>query len=324
MSSPLSELEVIVVIGASGFIGQHLLPILAATKGVEVRILVHQQKTGVLSNIVFVKGSLLEPHTLDELIKPGCTVINLAYLSSLSIQDNLDAITNLAEACTKKRIKRLIHCSTAVVAGRILGNFIDENTVCNPVSEYEKTKFKLENILLEKSLNTFEIVILRPAAVFGPKGKNLLKLANSLTKSGVLVNYVKSCLFGHRSMNLVCVGNVAAALIFLMETDKKIDRETFIISDDDSSINNYRDVEDRIINKLKTINYPIPRIILPSILLKFALKLAGKSLINIETKYSDAKLSSYGFKKPFELEVCLDEFTAWYCNNCGKAKDSVN
>ena len=321
MSYSPSTSEVIVVIGASGFIGQHLLPNLASRQGVEVRVLVHQRKTEALSNIVFIKGSLLESRTLEDIIVPGCTVINLAYLSSGSFQDNLDAITSLTEVSIKKRIKRLIHCSTAVVVGRVAENLIDENTTCNPVSEYEKTKLKLEAILLEKSLNAFEIVILRPTAVFGPRGKNLLKLADSLTKGGIWINYAKSCLFGHRSMNLVCVENVVAALMFLLEAEKKIDREIFIISDDDSSINNYREIEHRMISKLKLHNYWIPRIPLPSIILKALLTIAGRSIINIETKYSDAKLVSYGFKKPFTLDECLEAFVMWYCHNLAIARD---
>ena len=124
MSSSPSGLEVIVVIGASGFIGHHLLPILASRQGVEVRVLVHQRKIEALSNIVFVKGSLLTPHTLEDLIEPECTVINLAYLSSYSLQDNLNAINELAELCARKRIKRLIHCSTYLAFGCLCDSWL--------------------------------------------------------------------------------------------------------------------------------------------------------------------------------------------------------
>ena len=76
----------------------------------------------------------------------------------------------------KKHIKRLIHCSTAVVAGRVNDNIVTEQTECNPRTEYEKTKYQIEQILTQKARNHFPLTILRPTAVFGENGKNLLKL----------------------------------------------------------------------------------------------------------------------------------------------------
>jgi nucleoside-diphosphate-sugar epimerase len=108
----------------------------------------------------------------------------------------------------------------------------------------------------------------------------------------------------------VCVENVVAALVFLLD-DKKVDREIFFISDDDSLINNYRDIENRLLANFGK-SYPVPRIFVPEFILGAILNLAGKSKTNPSIKYSDQKLAVLGFKKPQNLEAAIDTFAAWY------------
>ncbi len=303
-----SDVTTVVVIGASGFIGEHLLNALAERKDIEIRVLVHRKKTKSHPGINFIVGDLLKPESLDALLNKNCTVINLAYLA----QNNFDAMDNLARACAKNQIRRLIHCSTAVVDGKSGSDWVTESTLCIPASEYEQTKLHMETILLEAASGKFEITILRPTAVFGSGGKNLLKLAKELLTENIWLNYLRSCLFNRRSMNLVCVENVVAALVFLVDTEN-IDREIFIISDDDAPINNYRDVENRLLASFGK-RYSVPRVFIPKILLSALLHFAGKSNISPSKKYSDQKLAAFGFKKPQNLEAAINKFAGW-CKN---------
>lgn len=296
----------VVVIGASGFIGEHLLNILAERMDTEVRVLVHRNRAKSHANINFIEGDLLKPDSLDVLLTKNCTVINLAYLA----QNNLHAMANLAMACTRNQVRRLIHCSTAVVVGRVRSDWVTESTACAPVSEYERTKLQMEDMLLEAAVGKFEVAILRPTAVFGPGGKNLVKLANELLTANLWINYIRSCLFNRRSMNLVCVENVVAALVFLVDSEK-IDRQIFIISDDNSAVNNYIAIENRLLASFGK-SYPIPRVFVPKIFLGALLRLTRKSNVNPSIKYSDQKLASLGFKKPQKLETALDAFAGWF------------
>lgn len=305
-----ASVTTVVVIGASGFIGEHLLNALVERKNIELRVLVHRKKGKSHPGINFIEGDLLKPDSLDALLCKDCTVINLAYLA----QNNLDAMTNLSSACAKNQVRRLIHCSTAVVDGKSGSDLVTESAPCIPASEYEKTKLCMEKVLLEASVGRFEVTILRPTAVFGPGGKNLLKLANELLTGNLWVSYIRSCLFGHRSMNLVCVENVVAALVFLVDAEK-VDREAFIISDDDAPINNYRDVEDRLLANFGK-SYPLPRVFIPQFFLVALLRLAGKSNTNPSKKYSDQKLAAWGFKKSQNLESAIDAFATRYKDSC--------
>ena len=250
--------------------------------------------------------------TLQGLLAPGCTVVNLVYLASQSWNDNLMATNNLADACTTAQIKRLIHCSTSVSLGNMPDDEITEETKCNPRSDYEVVKLEIEKLLNEKEYNQFELTILRPAAVFGPRGQNLLKLADNLRESNKLINYLKSCLYNHRRMNLVCIDNVVSSIIFLIETNRRIDGEVFIISDDENPINNYREIEKYMFKRLGFKDYSFPRIPLPNFVLTTLLTLAGKSNVNPNRVYSSQKLMKVGFKKPISFEVGFDSFADWY------------
>lgn len=72
----------IAIVGATGFIGKHLLDFMAHQKNVQVRALVrknHNDRILSRNNITVVEGNLMKPETIEELIVPGCTVVNLAY-----------------------------------------------------------------------------------------------------------------------------------------------------------------------------------------------------------------------------------------------------
>lgn len=310
-------MRVVSVIGASGFIGHHLLSLLSGKDGLEIRVLVHRKKPQISErgNVRFVEGSLLHPETLEQLLEPGCIVLNLVYMASCSALENIEAIDNLARACAERGVKRLVHCSTAVVVGEVVADIVDEGSPCSPRTPYEQTKLEMERRLLSKASASFEVTVLRPTAVFGAHGKNLLKMADALTKGNRLLNYLKSSVFKNRSLNLVCVDNVAAALLFLGLTERHVDGEVFIISDDNSALNNYRDAENLLVKKLLLKAYPIPRIPVPVSVLGFLLKLVGRSQSNPLVKFSDRKLASFGFRKPMNFEMGVDRFVDWYRKN---------
>ena len=301
----------VVVVGASGFIGRHLVASILCQREIKLRVLVHRGNPDGLfnkDNIAVIKGDLLCPETLDKLCVENATVINLAYLRDRPRQDNLTAINNLLEACVKAKISHFIHCSTVSVFGRVSSDIVTENTKCNPVNEYEITKMQIEDAVFERADSAFDAVILRPTAIFGPGGRNLLKLANDLRSGNKIDNYLKACLCNMRKMNLVSVHNVVAAIKLLMQTDKKINREVFIVSDDEFQSNNYYYVERYLMKSLGLAGYPFPLIPVPY----FMLKLAGKSNFNSRRVYSCQKLVNLGLKKTVLFENGLADFVDWY------------
>jgi len=305
----------LVLTGASSFLGRALLAALPAGRFPELRLLIHHRRPEQLpagSRVVTIAGDLLKPDTLHELVSPGSTVIHLAYLGPPHRdEENVAAARNLIAACRDARIRRLVHCSTAVVAGNVPDDVITEATVCRPCTEYERVKYHIEEEMREAAAGAHGLAILRPTQVFGPGGRNLLSLAGRIVSASGAVNWVYSSLQGRRRMNLVSVYNVVAALGFLATADGGVDQQTYIISDDGAPTNNFRDVE-RILGRELGRERPAPPLTLPPRLLSAVLRARGRSNTNPDRIYSDAKLKAAGFAKPWSFEGALADFARWF------------
>ena len=305
----------IALFGGSGFIGRRLLLALAQAPQTRIRALMHEHAFSeglTASNIITESGDLLKPDSLSALITSGCTIVNLAYLSTSSSEENLAAARNLARACRIGKAARVVHVSTATVVGAVPEDAITESILPNPRTEYELTKLQVEQYLAEEARNAFELVILRPTAVFGPGGKNLARLAASQLMSAPVLNYLRSCVHGRRRMNLVCVDNVVAAIQFAINAKGSDGAETFIVSDDDDELNNYQDVESALRARLGCGEYVVSPFALPRTLLKVMLVLRGRSNTNPNRIYSSTKLSSAGFTRATALAAGLASFADWY------------
>ena len=308
----------IAIIGASGYIGRHLVARLRCLSEVQVRAFCRSRQQGLDifrsgdNNLEIIEGSLDCPESLRNLLEPDCTVINLAYLWDAGENENIAATSNLLKACRAANVRRLIHCSTADVAGRTRDNPITEDSACQPVSKYSIVKYEVESAILNAAHDDFDIAILRPTAVFGPGGRNLKRLAANLVAGNRLLNYLKSCLFGSRRMNLVHVANVVAAILFLIDRQEDIDGEVFIVSDDYAIANNFAEVERTLMHLLDCSDYALPRIPLPQWILSLLLRLLGRNNINPSCNYAQNKLQNLGFKRPVIFEDGLMEYANWY------------
>lgn len=310
-------LNTIAITGASGFIGGHLVRALLQQGGNRIKVL---SRTAHFSDarlafppeVEFVRGDLREPASLEGLLEPGCTVINLVYLWGEGEDANLSAIRHLLAACNSAKVSRLVHCSTADVAGRTPDLRITESSLCHPVTSYALTKLKVEKVVLSASKHGLRVAVLRPTAVFGPGGQNLEKLANDLVKGMWLINDLKSALFGRRRMNLVYIDNVVAAIMFLTRPDVALKSEIFIVSDDDALSNEFSSV-DRAMRRGLGVAEPVwPGIFFPSWALSTILRALRKNNVDPESIYDPGKLLGLGFVRPVAFEEGLSRYIAWY------------
>lgn len=307
----------IAVVGASGYIGRHLVAELTAMKEFQVKLLARPKSREMEpvqwpDEVEVIQGDLSDPESLQSLLVPGCTVVNLVYLWKGGEQENLAVIRNLLDACTSAGVKRLIHCSTAAVSGRVADDQIREATECRPITEYGITKLRIEKAIMTAAEGHFEAAILRPTAVFGAEAEPLKKLTADLVHGCRLRNYLKSCLFGRRRMNLVHIGNVVAAILFLIRYSGAIGGEAFIVSDDDSPGNNFLDVERYLMRSLGLPDYALPRLSIPLGVLSLLLKSLGRNNVNPRGNYIQGKLQGLGFESPVAFEEGLADYAEWY------------
>jgi nucleoside-diphosphate-sugar epimerase len=309
-------LETISIIGASGFIGRHLVDRLARVSMFRVKVLLraglNKQDRVFGAGIEVIFGDLERPESLLGFLEPGCTVVNLVYLWGAGEAANLTLTRQLIDACDAARVGRLIHCSTAAVVGRVPDMWVNENVRCQPVTEYGITKLKIEQAFQEAAKGRFDLAILRPTSVFGPEGDPLKKLARDLVGGKRVFNYLKSCLFGKRRMNLIHVENVVAAIEFLVRHDENCCGQIFNVSDDDDEANNFSDVEAVLMDVFDLRDYRNSNLNLPLEFLTLLLWLMGRNNVNPKCNYDVDKLLKLGFVRPVTLMEGLKNYGRWY------------
>jgi len=311
-------LKTVVIAGASGFIGTHLVSALLRAGVDRIKVISRSLRPEAAqvtwpAGVEVIRADLSDPNSLDGTFESGCTVINLVYLKDAGEVDNVAAVGHLLEASRSAGVARIIHCSTADVAGRAADSRVTETTPCRPVTAYARTKLKMEAAVLAHGQDgDCDIAILRPTAVFGPGGQNLRKLMQDAVGGSRWRNAVKAWVFGRRRMHLVYIDNVVAAIVFLTDINRPLRKEIFIVSDDDVPSNEFSSVESSMVRGLGARALQRPRSFLPSWMLSLMLRILGKDNIDPLRTYEPGKLRSWGFVPPVPFEDGLARYAAWY------------
>jgi nucleoside-diphosphate-sugar epimerase len=191
---------VVLITGATGFIGGHLVPRLLG-KGLEVHCLVRSlEKAECLpfkDDVRFIVGDITDPASLRNLDKDFDYVIHLAAMGHVSasseasykqfVKINEQGTKNLIDALRGSfTLKRFIHFSSTAAMGPIGLPVLSEADLPNPVTPYQKSKYRSEQMSMGAyEQNGFPTVIIRPCMVYGPGGKGEFLKFCRLMKAGV-------------------------------------------------------------------------------------------------------------------------------------------
>lgn len=179
----------ILVTGAEGFIGSHLVERLIS-KGYKVTAFVlynsfnfHGWLEKINKNkykkLKIITGDIRDFQSVASAMKNHDVVINLAALIAIPysykasrsyIDTNIIGVQNILEAAKKQNIKKLIHTSTSEVYGSAKIIPIDEQHPINAQSPYAATKSSADQ-LVKSYFYSFNlpVTILRPFNTFGPR-----------------------------------------------------------------------------------------------------------------------------------------------------------
>lgn len=264
--------------------------------------------TSIRHDVTWRAADLREAASLSDVLDQGDVVVNLAYVSAAGEAENVRLIDNLVDACVCRRVARLVHCSTAVVAGAVRTRHVVESTTCEPRTPYERTKWALEQRVLDARSRGLDVGIVRPTAIVGPGGRNLLKLARSLQHGRPIVNYMRASLFGRRPMHLVPARTVAAALLHVAMMPTALNGNVYLVSSDDDPENNFQDVEALLSRALGLAPRKHAPLRLPERLLSLLLGLLGRSDTDMARRYDSAKLRATKFVPVDSVAAAVCEF----------------
>lgn len=306
----------LVIIGATGFLGKAF--ILSDMAGVPIKAVARRVPLDVSllrGDVTWHEADVLEAGALDLILEVGDVVINLLYISGENEEDNSSVLQNILESCKKCGVSRLLHCSTAVVAGATDDTFVTELTTCKPQTRYERVKYALEQQVLMAAQTGLDVAVLRPTAIVGPGGKNLVKLASALKNGSPLVNYFRASLYGSRPMHLVPVCDVVSALCYLAKFHTALNGHIFIISADDDQENNFKQVESALMASMGMKPRKYPAFPLPLIFLSQLLRLLGRTDFNMEKRYSSNKLTMIGYTRNASVSSAVCEFGQYFSHD---------
>jgi nucleoside-diphosphate-sugar epimerase len=183
---------VVLVTGATGFTGGHLSARLAR-EGVPIRALVRDPARAAATHppgVELAAGDLRDPASLARAVQGVHTVYHIAALfrpenvsRAEMIAVNADGTRNLLEASLRAGVTRFVHCSTVGVHGDVHAPPANEDAPFAPGDHYQESKLLGERVAQEfQRDDRLEVVIFRPAGIYGPGDLRFLKLVRAVAR----------------------------------------------------------------------------------------------------------------------------------------------
>jgi dTDP-glucose 4,6-dehydratase len=188
MSDPLNGKKVLVT-GAGGFIGSHLVESLVA-RGANVRAFVRYNSRGdagllreldtkTLRQVEIIGGDLRDEDAVRKAVQGQQLVFHLGALISIPYSyyhpvevasTNINGTLNVLQACRDYRVERLVHTSTSEVYGTAKHVPIDETHPLQGQSPYSASKIGADK-LAESYYCAYglPVITVRPFNTYGPR-----------------------------------------------------------------------------------------------------------------------------------------------------------
>lgn len=223
----------ILVTGATGLLGSHLIKQLSA-QGKQIKALYRTTiPTGFPGNIQWVKGDILDILSLQEAMQQVQQVYHCAASVSFNPKKrtvlhktNINGTANIVNACIDNNIHKLLFVSSVAALGRIREDVsITEQmkwTEETSNSEYGKTKYLAELEIWRGIGEGLQAVVVNPTIILGSGDWN--SGSTKIFKTA----YEEFPWYTNGISGFVDVMDVVQAMIILM--DSNINNERFIVS----------------------------------------------------------------------------------------------
>jgi NAD dependent epimerase/dehydratase len=312
----------ILVTGADGFIGSHLVEGLI-NEGAKVKAFVYYNsfnKWGwldslsedVLDKIEIFSGDIRDPYGVKKAMEGCIIVFHLAALIAIPysyhspetyVDTNIKGTLNVLQAAKELKLEKILVTSTSETYGTALYVPIDEKHPKQGQSPYSATKIGADAIAdsFYRSFN-LPVTIVRPFNTYGPRQSARAVIPNIISQ---LLNNKKEIKLGalHPTRDLVYVKDTVQGFIEIAKSDSLLGEEVNIATGKEISIG---DLAKKI---MVLINYEA------SIVNEQERMRPAKS--EVERLLGDNKklLQHTNWKQKYSIEQGLAETIEWFANN---------
>jgi NAD dependent epimerase/dehydratase len=229
----------VLVTGADGFIGSHLVEMLLEN-GYQVKALAQYNSFNSwgwldsidsIQDVEVVTGDVRDPHFCKSITKGIDIVFHLAALIAIPysyvapdsyVDTNVKGTLNICQAAMENGCKRVIHTSTSEVYGTAQYVPIDEKHPLQPQSPYSASKIGADSMAMS-FFNSFElpVTIARPFNTYGPRQSARAVIPTIITQ---IANGMKEIKLGDVSptRDFNYVEDTCRGFIALAESDQSI------------------------------------------------------------------------------------------------------
>jgi NAD dependent epimerase/dehydratase len=231
----------VVVTGAGGFVGSHLVEELV-NAGARVTALVHYNARSDIGNLAHIPtaardateivfGDVRDPFLVQRVVKSQDVVFHLAALIGIPysyhapqsyVQTNIDGTLNVVQASLEAGVGRVVHTSTSEVYGTAQYVPIDEKHPLHPQSPYAASKVGADSMAQSYFLSFgLPVATIRPFITFGPRQSARAVIPTILSQ---LVSKQKSLRIGSLSpiRDFTFVKDLVRAFLLIGEEEKAV------------------------------------------------------------------------------------------------------
>lgn len=323
-----SDYKKVLVTGATGFVGSHLVDHLVE-RGSSVRCLARKS-----SNLQYLKhpeielayGGLDDSTDWDAALADVGAIYHVAGTTFARRAKDYFTVNHrgteaiLAEALRRRdRIKRFVYISSlAAVGPGSNGIPVNEDTSPSPITPYGRSKLLAEEAVRAVS-DLLPVTIVRPPAVYGPRDYGIFEFFKAV-KGGMFPMIGRH----DKRVSLVYVRDLVEGIILAGETDVSVGRTYFVSSEDDYSMRAVADLMAALMHRsLRT--FAIPRSVAYGVALvaEGAAAVMRKPPVINRDKVADLSQAFWicsierartelGYNPRVPLEEGLRETIAWY------------
>jgi NAD dependent epimerase/dehydratase len=318
----------VLVTGADGFIGSHLVEALVH-RGARVKALYYYnafnhwgwlEDIDCLADVEAIPGDIRDPHFLKNVSKGMDLIFHLAALIAIPysytapasyVDTNVTGTLNICQAGLENGCQRVIHTSTSEVYGTARYVPIDEGHPLQPQSPYSASKIGADAIAMSFHLTyALPLLIARPFNTYGPRQSARAIIPTLITQIAAGKKEIRvGNLSPTRDFNYV--KDTVRAILLLAECDKAVGEIVNIGSDSEISIRGLT----RLIEQIMQAD-----VVFRSEKQRFR---PDKSEVE-QLRCNNSKIRGLvNYCPQFNLETGLQETIAWFEKNLEKYKVNI-